>query len=251
MNTFTDKTRQPFPRFQQMFFFCGLLLALSEIWKQWYLTFPLNHGNYNWWYFPFQLCSIPMYLLLLFPFVKKERIRNAFLTFLMCYGMLGGIAVFADTSGLHYPVAVLTVHSYLWHILLIVIGITAGTAYGLSSGKIQFKTSDSGDITVPTDRWKSFRAITFREFTDCTLIYAVCCVIASIINAACNPYGEINMFYINPRYTMVQIVFCDFVPYIGNTLTIFLYMTATVLGGFLLFCVWNLLFPLWNRLFSL
>ena len=38
------------------------LFPLSEIWKQLLLTWA-NGGVYRWWYFPFQLCSMPLYLL--------------------------------------------------------------------------------------------------------------------------------------------------------------------------------------------
>lgn len=115
-------------RFRPFFFICGLLMVVSEIWKQYCLTFLVNHGTYNWWYFPFQLCSTPMYVLLFLPYIKEERLCNACLTFLMSFGLLGGIAVFADTTGLHYPLPALTIHSYMWHILLIIISLFAAAA---------------------------------------------------------------------------------------------------------------------------
>ena len=97
------KRQIPAPKKLNHFFLaCGLLMSASELWKQWYLTFRLNHGVYQWWYFPFQLCSIAMYLLLVIPWLKPSRFRQALLSFLMNYSLLGGIAVFADTSGLHY-----------------------------------------------------------------------------------------------------------------------------------------------------
>lgn len=48
---------------------CGLILAVSEIYKQGFLYYIVNGEQYDWWYFPFQLCSIPMYLCLLLPFI--------------------------------------------------------------------------------------------------------------------------------------------------------------------------------------
>ena len=45
----------------------GLILALSEIYKQLFLTLIVGHGTYDWWYFPFQLCSLLMYFCLFFP----------------------------------------------------------------------------------------------------------------------------------------------------------------------------------------
>lgn len=205
--------------FHLFFLICGLLMAASEVWKQLYLTFGINDGSYDWWYFPFQLCSTPMYILLILPHLKRGRLRDAFLTFLMCYGMLGGIAVFADTSGLHYPVLSLTVHSYLWHILQIVTGIMAGIAFCRESS--------------PHRLWKSF--------ADASLLYLIFCGGASLINALVSPHAVINMFYINPRYPMEQVIFCHLVPCIGNSAAILVYTGSTILGAGILFFCWNLL----------
>lgn len=88
----------------ERFLFCtGLFMGASEIWKQWTLTFVLGGGHYNWWYFPFQLCSVPMYLLLLFPVFHASHVKRIFCTFLMDIGLLSGIGAFLDTSGMHYP----------------------------------------------------------------------------------------------------------------------------------------------------
>ena len=113
-------------RYKSFFFTCGLVMAVSEIWKQWCLTFLLGQGHYNWWHFPFQLCSIPMYICLMFPWIHSEKLQKIMLVFLMDYGLLGGIFAFFDTSGMHYSYFPLTVHSFTWHILLIILGLAAG-----------------------------------------------------------------------------------------------------------------------------
>ena len=99
---------------EKVLFFIGIFLLTSEILKQLLLTFVVNNGHYNLWYFPFQLCSLPMYLLVLYPFFHTEPARNTILGFLSTYNLLGGIAVFFDTSGMHYPLLILTVHSNGW-----------------------------------------------------------------------------------------------------------------------------------------
>ncbi len=205
--------------FYNFFLACGLLMAASEIWKQIYLTFGINGGSYDWWYFPFQLCSMPMHLLLLLPHLKEGRLRHALLSFLMCYGTLGGIAAFADTSGMHYPVLSLTVHSYLWHFLQITVGIASGVVFCRD--------------TAP---WRPL-----KSFLDASLLYLIFCLAASIINHLVSPHAVINMFYINPRYQMSQVVFCQLVPLMGNDAAILIYIAATVLGAGLLFYIWYVL----------
>lgn len=233
------KRNQKLSNYHFIFSACGIFLFVSEIWKQWYLTAVINRGAYDWWYFPFQLCSIPMYLLLILPRIKRTRIRNAILVFLMCYGMLGGIAVFADTSGLHYPSAILTAHSYLWHILLIFIGTAAAHTYWSSAAK----SNPSSDLLRQSAEGSGMISIRFRQdFLGSTLIYGVCCVLASILNLWISPYGHINMFYINPYDPMPQIIFSDLAEHIGNTPAILLYITATICGSMILFLFWSVLF---------
>ena len=226
-----------FPRLSdRLFFLCGIVMLLSEIWKQLTLTFTLGHGSYNWWYLPFQLCSIPMYLLLLYPWCRRRSIRNAVLTFLMCYGLLGGVAAFADQSGLKLPLPALTVHSYAWHILLILTGISAGAVYcrNLESGRALFSASLS-------------RSFPLRPFFHATALYLSCCFAALILNLSLDDLGTINMFYINPDYRMQQIVFRDLVPRLGNNAVILLYIACTILGAFLIFLLWNATFRLRRR----
>lgn len=202
------------------FFLCGLLMSISEIWKQWDLTFFINHGVYDWWYFPFQLCSIAMYVLLILPWTRKKRLRPMLLSFLMNYSLLGGIAVFADTSGLHYPAAILTIHSYTWHILLILIGIAAGITYHIEN---------------------TTKALYHRHFRNSTLLYLGCGMIAVVLNLTIDRFGNINMFYINPDYEMQQVGFASLTPCLGNLPVVILYILATILGAYILFHIWRLL----------
>lgn len=210
-------------------------MLCSEIWKQFTLTFVIGGGSYNWWYFPFQLCSIPMYVLLAYPWLRRSAARRALLVFLMCYCLLGGIAVFADTSGLHYPVKVLTVHSYLWHILLIVLGIAAGIIYIR-----QLRSDEKRTLFSRTLR----TAFPLRPFIYSSLLYLACCLIAELLNLSLDRFGTINMFYINPDYQMQQVVFRDLLPLLGNAGVILLYIASTIFGAFILFLVWKLIFRL-------
>lgn len=237
---FLQKIRQVyFPkRSDILFFLCGVIMSVSEIWKQLTLTFVLGGGSYNWWYFPFQLCSIPMYLLLLYPWLRRERPRRILLTFLMSYTLLGGIAVFADTSGLHYPLTALTVHSYLWHILLILIGIMSGLVYFRSA----HEKAPSAPACFCSGHEKAPRA-----FAGSTGLYLFCCVLAELFNLAFDRFGTINMFYINPDYQMQQIIFADLSVRIGNAPAILLYIASTILGAFFLFLIWQFIFPIRRR----
>ena len=55
-------SRLPYKKQESLLNILAVLLPLSEIWKQLLLTY-IHEGTYQLWYFPFQLCSMPLYLL--------------------------------------------------------------------------------------------------------------------------------------------------------------------------------------------
>ena len=46
----------------------GIFLAVTELYKQLFYYYYIGDHTYQWWIFPFQLCSVPMYLCLIAPF---------------------------------------------------------------------------------------------------------------------------------------------------------------------------------------
>ena len=223
---------------EKVLFFIGIFLLTSEILKQLLLTFVMNNGHYNLWYFPFQLCSLPMYLLVLYPFFHTESARNTILGFLSTYNLLGGIAVFFDTSGMHYPLLILTVHSYLWHILLIVTGILSGILLIQKSVPMTPLSCPKNIKRQPTDA--SSRRL-LPSFSRITLLYILFALIAEYLNHILDPFGEINLFYINPDYRMEQIFFVKIGELYGNNSAILVYILATISGAGILYGVWNLM----------
>ncbi len=195
----------------RIFFLFGILMFLSELWKQWCLTYIVNSGTYDWWYFPFQLCSIPMYICLFLPFAKHAGLHRAMIAFLKDFGLLGGIFAFFDTSGMHYAYAPLTIHSFAWHFVLITIGIMAGLYY-----------RDSG----------------FKEYRGGLYIYLLCCLAATGFNLVFYRFGAINMFFISPHFAMSQKVFRDIASFLGNTAGIISYIGATILGASIFHYLW-------------
>ncbi|MDO5438928.1 MAG: YwaF family protein [Erysipelotrichaceae bacterium] len=185
--------------------FWGILLLCCEVYKQ--IVLFRAYGYYVWWYFPWQLCSLPMYLASALLFVKDDNAKDTVFAFLSSFSLLGGIAVFFDPSGLHYFRTDLTVLSYLWHISMILFGL-------LSYSCVRNKNTG---------------------FRNACILYLCCCTMALLLNLLLNSRGEINLFYINPLQKMPQIIFRDLVPLLGNNTVIVLYILLTILGAYLLY----------------
>lgn len=190
----------------RLLFLLGVLLALSEAYKQLFLYYIVNHGHYDWWYFPFQLCSIPMYFCLLLPF-SGSRGRRVLCTFMYSYNLLGAMMVFVEPSGLMHPYWTLTLHSFMWHIILIFIGLLAVFSRMASPSP--------------------------RCFAGATGLFLACCAIATGINILAHPLGNTDLFYITPYYPNTQIVYSQIASLVGIIPGNLIYMASIILGAWL------------------
>ena len=193
-------------RIPRLLFLCGIVLAASECYKQLFLYYVVNDQTYNWWYFPFQLCSLPMYFCLVLPFVSAPGKKTVLYTFMQDFNLLGGIMALAEPSGLFHPYWVLTIHGLIWHLLLIYIGLVIAFS----------RCSDN----------------TLRGFARTLPLFFFCCIVASVINRTAKPLGQADMFYISPYYPSAQIVFHDIAVNYGISMGNAFYLAATCLGGF-------------------
>lgn len=190
----------------RILFACGLFLAVSETYKQLFLYYFINHRSYDWWFFPFQLCSLPMYLCLLLPFIKDRTVKTTLYTFMQDYNLLGGIAALLVPEGflgIHWT---LSVHGYVWHTMLILIGIFI------------FLTGRS--------------ALSGKGFARTIPVFVICCCIATLINIYAPGHGRADMFYISPYYPTTQIIFHDIALRIGILPANLLYLAVICLGGY-------------------
>lgn len=191
-------------------FSLGLLLALSEVFKQLFYYFVMMDNRYSWHDFPFQLCSVPMYLCIIAPLLKKGKLQDGMYHFMTTYNLLGGIMAFIEPSGLLHKYPTLTLHAFIWHMLLIFVGF-----YLIASGRY---------------------AKAFPDYRRATYTFLMLCVIAFCINLIFwnASEGSINMFYVGPRYSPL-IVFKQISQNVGWYASTALYIPVVCLGAFLIY----------------
>lgn len=193
-----------------MLFFVGFFLLFCEVYKQLFYTYIIGHGEYQWWIFPFQLCSVPMYLCLILPFFKQGPFKKAIYTFLATYNLLGGFVALFEPSGLSHEYVTLTLHAFVWHLLLVFVGF-----YLIASGRVAHK---------------------LKEFLYSVVIFAILCVIAQIINIVFRK-ESIKMFYISPFHTTPLIVFKQIEEATNWVVNMVVYLIALTIGAFAFFII--------------
>jgi len=198
--------------YYRILFLCGLVLALSELYKQLFIYYIVGQGRYDWWYFPFQLCSLPMYLCLLIPLFRGNAFGRILTTFVQDFGFLGGVMALLEPSGLLHPYWTLTLHGLSWHIMLVFISLF-----------ITFAQS--------TDAATAASAHSLTAYLQMLPLFAIFCLIATAINTM--THGAADMFYISPYYPVTQVVFDKISILYGTGAGIFIYLLSICLGGFL------------------
>lgn len=199
----------------------AVIVIILEIYKQINYSFSYTDGiacDYQWYAFPFQFCSTPMYIGLLAGLTKKGRVHSAACAYLATYSVFAGVCVMLYPSTVFVNTIGINIQTMICHGSMIWIGV-----YLLATGyvKVEHKTV--------------LRAIP---------IFAVCVVLAAVGNELAYQTGlleteDFNMFFISPYcephlpvYSLVQGVvpfpWCLLIYILGFSLAAYLMLLAAI-----------------------
>ncbi len=204
-----------------LFFTIGTLLALSEIFKG--LAFTAIEGAYRFDLIPFQLCSIPMYLCILMPMLPEGKLSGAMRTFIGTFGLMGGVASYIAPGTMCRDWFELTLHSFIWHLILIFLGFYVFFSHNTKIQKYDFLRAE--------------------------ILYLSLCAIAFVINLLCfNTLGiPVNMFYIGPKPSILPI--CrEITAQFGVAVNSVIYILALSTCAFLMYFFEKLLKYIFKRI---
>lgn len=158
-------------------------LVLCELFKQqFWFTY---YGYYRWEIFPFQFCSVPIYVSVFATLVPSAKVREVCYRFLAFFGIIGGIAVMAVPSAVLYTYFVpISIHSMVWHAILIAMG-----AYLIVSRRYGQHLKE---LLQPFFMFLGFVA---TAIVGNILVYKL-----HLGTDACQPGDNLSMFYLSPYY---------------------------------------------------
>ncbi len=203
----SDKT------FRCVMFSVGSILILSEIYKQLYYLYADGSSGYDWYIFPFQLCSVPMYLSVAVGCMKKSRTRDMLCKYLASIGFLGGIMAYIEPSGILKTHYFTLIHSCVWHALLIFIALY---------------------IIVTKNACQNI-----KSYRNALITFGGVILTATALNIIFRAKTDFNMCYISPFYKTPLAVFSSFDSFFmenlgalfGRIISILIYIFAVSLGG--------------------
>lgn len=182
---------------------CGVILCVMEVFKQIFLY--QTNGYFDWWRFPFQICSIPMYLCILLPFAKG-KIRNTLFSYLDSFCLTGALFALLYPQDMLSTWPIMTIHSFVWHGILVFISALIIT-HGKEGGR--------------------------KEFLQACILFLILAGIAEIINTAgahISEHALPDMFYISPYTRTLQPFFFQIQELSGRNIEIIVYLVFYMLG---------------------
>lgn len=201
----------------------AIITILLEIYKQ--INYNLDYGDglgvrwdIEWYSFPWQFCSTPMYVGLLAGLTRRGKLHDALCAYLATYAMFAGACVmfypgdvFIDTIGIN-------IQTMICHGSMLMIGV-----YLFVSGHVKLE---------------------HRTILRAIPVFVTCVVIAIILNEIAYYTGllethDFNMFYISPHcdphlpvYSLVQEVvpypWCLFLYVLGFTAASYIILLAAM-----------------------
>lgn len=203
----------------RLLFVLGLCMLIAEGFKQWFVIRYIYNGVRSMWFFPWQLCSMAMYVSTAVPFLKGKA-KDAALVFLCTYSVIGALIALIVPADMLRPQILLFVHSFVYHAAMLVEGLCAIL------------------LLVRKKR---------VSFVPSIVLFCGMAAIAECINIMSHAVipsisDQANMFYITPYYPTTQPVFDKIAETCGIFFEIVLYLGLIVAGSYALYRLWYALF---------
>ena len=107
---------------------CWIVIVVLEIYKQLIFSFECDENgivtwDYQWYAFPYQLCSTPLYVLPFIAFMKDSKIRDCFIAYISSFSVFVGVAVFFYPNDVFVETIGINIQTMIHHGLQIVLGV--------------------------------------------------------------------------------------------------------------------------------
>ncbi len=200
---------------------CWAIMFLFEVYKQLQYSCKTDgttaNWDYQWYVFPFQFCSTPLYVLPLVIFLPDGKVRNACISYTALFALFAGIAVFAYPEGIFTREILISIQSLTHHGIQMVTGVFAAV-WCQHKYKAKFWTNEF--------------------YFGGLIVFAVMSAIAMTLNLTVQPAVEpntFNMFYISPYRNSSLPVLSSIQPVVPYAVFLILYLFGFALCGLIVY----------------
>lgn len=175
-----------------------------------------GYWDYQWYAFPFQLCTTPIIISLICAFLRKNPFRDRLLSFMAFVTILGSIATALYPESCFVRTVMVDIHTMYLHFGSLIVSV-----YLLASGEVK---------------------VHFRNLLRGYGVFLVFALLAEILNVAIYQSGILrgetyNMFYISPYFTSSLPVFDSIQRKVPFPVFLLLYLIAIFLGAAFIYLI--------------
>ena len=161
----------------------SVILVVCEVFKQ--LFWWEFYGYYRFEIFPYQFCTVPIYVAIATTLIPSRKAKELCYKFLAFYGIIGGLAVMLIPTAVLYTYFIpMSIHSMLWHSVLVIMGVYLIVSRGYGK-RIK-------ELFSP--------CLLFLCFIALAIIGNILVYKLHLGTPACQPGDNLSMFYISPYY---------------------------------------------------
>lgn len=179
-------------------------------------TLNLVTWDYEWYAFPFQLCTTPIFVTLICLFLKPSKFRKSLLSYLAYITILGSITTILMPDSCFVSDILVNIHTMWLHIGSFVVSI-----YLLISKEVE---------------------VHYKNLIYAILVFIIFAFIANYLNIVIYNIGVLNgetfnMFYISPYFISSLPVFDIIQQNVPYLLYLLIYVIAISLGGTIIYLI--------------
>ena len=211
----------------------GIIALILEILKQLIWSFnydPITNivtWNYQWYSFPFQLCTTPIYVSLICLFLKKGKPRTYLLSYMSYVTILGSISTMIMPDSCFVNDILVNIHTMWLHLGSFVVSV-----YLLITKEVE---------------------INMHNLKYSTIIFLIFVSIANIMNIAVYSTGILNgetfnMFYISPYFISTLPVFNIIQPNVPYMIFLLIYIWVIIIGSHIIYNITKLIDKYMNKI---
>ena len=200
----------------------GFVALVLEILKQIIWSFNYENGivtwDYQWYAFPFQLCTTPIFVSIICVFLKKNKMRNALLSYMAFTTILGGLMTILIPNSCLVETILVNIHTMWLHCGSFVVSV-----YLLMSGEVK---------------------LNMKSLNSSLIVFIIFVIIAQILNISIYNTGILNgetfnMFYISPYFISELPIFNVIQQNVPYMLYLLIYMITIYVGSIIVYIIAN------------
>ncbi len=204
--------------------FYGIIALILEVLKQIIWSYNNINGvaiwDYQWYAFPFQLCTTPIIVSIICLFLKKNNFRTSMLSFMAFFTILGSLATAIYPESCFVETLLVDIHTMYLHLGALVVSIYLVISKEV---KLDFKNLMRGYVVF----------LTFVLLAQLLNIYMYN---SGLLN------GEVfNMFYISPFFESSLPIYNTIQSNFPYLIFLLIYLISIFIGGLLIYSLFKVI----------